>query len=69
MPQRSNDFQQFVRDLERLLAPQGATVTESKMVLDRRTGRMREVDIVIEAKQVSMATQIDGDRRGSDHGD
>ena len=47
MPKRSNKFQRFVHDLEALLAPDGATVEESGMVLDRSTQEQVEVDVVI----------------------
>jgi hypothetical protein len=50
MPQRTNPFQQLVHLIEQLLAPRGATVTESKQFIDQVTGEKREVDIVIETK-------------------
>lgn len=48
MPKRSNEFQRFIHQVETLLAPHGATVTESKLILDRSTGRTTEVDVIIE---------------------
>jgi len=50
MPKRSNAFQELVALLERQLAPSGATVYESKMLKDTRTGEDREVDIVIDTE-------------------
>jgi hypothetical protein len=48
MPKRSNEFQKLVYMLKQHAATAGATVTESKMLLDKSTGSMQEVDIVIE---------------------
>jgi hypothetical protein len=48
MPKRTNEFQQLVY-LVRLHLAAGGTVTESKMLTDRRTGQQREVDVCIEA--------------------
>lgn len=47
MPKRTNWFQKLVFLVKRHAA-QGAVVTESKMLKDRITGTMREVDICIE---------------------
>jgi len=47
MPKRSNEFQKLVY-LVRVNLAAGATVTESKMLVDRVTRRKREVDICIE---------------------
>ncbi|HEY4215105.1 MAG TPA: hypothetical protein VGM84_26765 [Steroidobacteraceae bacterium] len=47
MPKRTNDFQRLVY-LVRLNMAEGSTVTESKMLVDRITGRKREVDVCIE---------------------
>jgi hypothetical protein len=47
MPKRSNAFQKLVHTIYRQLAD-GATVTESKELRDRITGKLREVDVVIE---------------------
>ena len=46
MPKRTNDFQRLVY-LVRVNLANGATVTESKMLRDRVTKRMREVDVCI----------------------
>ena len=46
MPKRTNDFQKLIY-LVRLNLAAGATVTESKMLRDRRTKRWREVDVCI----------------------
>jgi len=48
VPKRSNKFQHLVTLLERLLADSNARVTESKELIDKITGKSREVDIVIE---------------------
>ena len=48
MPKRSNAFQQVVALLHEQFSDCG-TITESKMLPDSRTGKLREVDIVIEA--------------------
>jgi hypothetical protein len=48
MPKRSNAFQPVVTLLETALASGGASVKESVMMKDSRTGEMREVDIVIQ---------------------
>jgi|GEM_PF-1060264 len=50
MPKRTNDFQKIVAHLEHQLSHKGARVTESKLLIDKRTGSKREVDIVIETK-------------------
>lgn len=51
MPKRSNAFQQVVTLLHEQFAG-GGIVTESKLLPDSRTGKRREVDIVIEAPVV-----------------
>ena len=48
MPKRSNKFQHLVTLIERLFADSNARVTESKELIDKITGKPREVDIVIE---------------------
>jgi hypothetical protein len=50
MPQRSNEFQDFISLLEKQLAPSGTNVRTSQLLKDNRTGENREVDIYIEAK-------------------
>lgn len=49
MPQRSNEFQRLVYLVRTHLADPGVTVTESKLMADRRTGGVLEVDVCIEA--------------------
>lgn len=49
MPKRSNDFQRLVY-LTRLNLSGGAKVSESKLMRDRLTKSLREVDVVIEGK-------------------
>ena len=48
MPQRSTEFQKLVY-LVRTHSAAGSTVTESKMLIDSKTGEEREVDIYIES--------------------
>jgi hypothetical protein len=48
LPQRTNDFQKLILRIHEILLPDGATLTESKMILDEDSGSMREVDICIE---------------------
>lgn len=47
MPRRSNEFQRLIFLINQQVAG-GASVTESKMLVDRITGAEREVDICIE---------------------
>ena len=49
MPKRTNDFQRLVYLVKSSLAD-GASVKESKLLKDRITGTLREVDIYIEGK-------------------
>ena len=48
MPKRTNEFQHLITLIERLVADADARVTESKELTDNITGKLREVDIVIE---------------------
>jgi len=48
MPKRTNYFQRLITLIESQLAPTGAKITESKMLVDLRTGTLREVDLTIE---------------------
>ena len=50
MPARSNEFQQLVFLVKKVLSPTTATVTESKLLTDLQTGDEREVDVCIEAE-------------------
>jgi hypothetical protein len=47
---RSNEFQRLVFLVKRLLSPSGASVTESKLLIDRETGDAREVDVCVETE-------------------
>jgi hypothetical protein len=49
MPQRSTEFQRLIKLIEQQRAG-NATIRESAMLLDRLTGRKREVDITIVSK-------------------
>ncbi|MCE4937509.1 hypothetical protein [Aliivibrio fischeri] len=48
MPKRTNFFQKLIYQLHKQLSD-NATVTESKMLIDKDTGSLVEVDIVIES--------------------
>jgi hypothetical protein len=48
LPQRTNDFQKLILRIHEILLPDGATLTESKMILDEDSGSIREIDICIE---------------------
>jgi hypothetical protein len=50
MPKRSNIFQQVIAHIYAQMAPEGATVTESGVLKEQKTGQEREVDILIEHK-------------------
>jgi len=50
MPARTNDYQQLVALIEKVLAPKGAKITESAMVPARGIKGGREVDILIEGE-------------------
>jgi hypothetical protein len=49
VPQRTTPFQTLITEIVQQLAGSDATVIPSKLVCDRRTGQLREVDIVVEA--------------------
>jgi hypothetical protein len=50
MPQRSNEFQQLVYLIQEQLRDRAnTTVTESRMLTDRNTGKKREADIAVES--------------------
>jgi hypothetical protein len=49
MPRRTNEFQQLALAVQHQLAP-NANVTESKFLIDRRTGSKVQVDIVVETR-------------------
>lgn len=52
MPARTNEFQQLVLLIQKQLATNSlVTVTESKMLADKRSHREREVDVVVEFSQ------------------
>lgn len=57
MPKRSNDFQRLIY-LVRLNLADGAKVTESKMLRDRRTKAFREVDVVIDGFVGGQAVRV-----------
>lgn len=49
MPKRTDEFQTLITLIKHQLALEGVKVTESVELLDRRTGKKREVDIVLES--------------------
>ena len=52
MPARSNDFQRLIFLIQKQLANSSlVVVTESRMLRDRRDGKEREVDVVVEFTQ------------------
>jgi hypothetical protein len=50
MPKRTNDFQKLVDIIQRLYAPEDATVTTSAMLTPQFGGTPREIDILVEFK-------------------
>lgn len=50
MPKRSNDFQRLIKLIESQLAEENITITESKLLEDKRNDVQREVDILIETE-------------------
>lgn len=58
MPPRSNEFQAMIAAIEAALAPYGAKVTESKMVPERHSGRLREIDVAIDSSVGSHEVMI-----------
>lgn len=50
MPKRTNETQKLVHRLERILHGQGARITESAMVRNRRSGSKEEIDVLISFK-------------------
>lgn len=67
MPPRTNDFQELVERIERLLADKGATVTRSKMMRGVGLDFDTEVDLVIETKwgteTITVAVEANGEKR------
>jgi len=61
VPPRSNKFQRLIRELYRSLAPTGAIIRESAMLIDGQTGIEREVDVLVEGAfaghKMSMAVE------------
>lgn len=48
MPKRTNEKQQIIEMLKRLLIAQPGVVTESRLLMHRKLGKAREVDVVVE---------------------
>jgi len=48
MPKRTNNFQRLIVLIEKSIRPQDASVTESKELVDKSTGKKRKIDILIE---------------------
>lgn len=53
MPRRTNDFQELIATIYEQIVPDGGKVTESAMVLDKDTGKLREVDILVEHRHAN----------------
>jgi hypothetical protein len=58
VPQRSNDFQKLVFLVKKVLGGTGATVVESKMLPDLRTGVEQEVDVCIETSVAGQPVMV-----------
>jgi hypothetical protein len=58
MPKRTNEKQEVIALLRRLLARQGCSVTESKMLKDQVTGAEREVDVVMECAEGDVTVTV-----------
>jgi hypothetical protein len=69
MPRRSNDYQRVVFYIQKYLAP-GARVTESALLPDRRTGHLREVDVLVEGTlggyPIAVAIEVRSQKRKAD---
>ena len=50
MPKRTNDFQTLIKHIYEQIVPAGGVVTESRMLHDRDSGELREVDILVSYK-------------------
>ena len=57
MPKRTNTFQKLILEVKRHLAA-GATVEESRMLIDQKTGAKVEVDVCIETGKTTGDTAI-----------
>src|SRR2546422_9814797 len=70
VPQRTNDFQTLIALVERQLADSISAVVESELLVDRLTGKRREVDVCIHAKvngkPVVLALECRDHRRKAD---
>jgi hypothetical protein len=53
MPQRSNAFQRLIRRIYEQIKPEGATLTESAILIELDTGLKREVDVLLELVPVA----------------
>jgi hypothetical protein len=58
MPKRTNTFQQLIHLIYEQLAPEGAIVTESAVLIESTTNSDREIDILIEYEIVGMQQRI-----------
>ena len=70
MPKRSNPFQELVTLIQEALAPQGAKVTASAMVPGPTSGRLREIDVLVEhlggPQALKVAVEAKDERRKLD---
>ncbi len=58
MPRRTNEKQEIIALLRRLLARPGCVVSESKMLKDQVTGLEREVDVVMECPESDITLTV-----------
>ncbi|MFC9694656.1 hypothetical protein ACFTSF_39280 [Kribbella sp. NPDC056951] len=69
MPKRSNDYQRVVYYIHKHLSPD-AVVTESAMLTDSRTGKPREIDVLVEGEvggyPVRIAIEVRDHKRPAD---
>lgn len=64
MPQRTNSFQELVTLIQEALAPRGATVTASAMVPSPTSGRMREIDVLVDNGPQAMKIAVEAKDEG-----
>jgi hypothetical protein len=67
MPQRTNEFQELVACIQRLMAPKGAIVKESALIDSGIEGLAREIDVLIETNiglyQIKIAVEAKDENR------
>lgn len=58
MAKQSNDFQRLLFHLQEMLAPRGASVTESALVKVKGLGKLREIDILVETPSGPRSSKV-----------